>query len=149
MGAMDLDGLIALLQGLEAGTVRIVARDLTAPSPLAAEVLGARPYAYLDDAPLEERRTQAVSSRRWSDVESADDLGRLDADAIAAVREEAWPEARSADELHAALLGIAFITDAEARATYGWPEWLARLAAERRCHADIPAQECVRGWRGG
>ncbi|HEY0232634.1 MAG TPA: DEAD/DEAH box helicase, partial [Dokdonella sp.] len=131
-GAMDIDGLIALLQGLEAGTVRIVARDLTAPSPLAAEVLGARPYAYLDDAPLEERRTQAVSSRRWSDVESADDLGRLDPDAIAAVREEAWPEARSPDELHAALLGIAFVTDVEARATGGWSEWLARLAADRR-----------------
>ncbi|MEP7044717.1 MAG: DEAD/DEAH box helicase [Dokdonella sp.] len=131
-GAMDIDGLIALLKGLEQGTVRIVARDLTAPSPLAAEVLGARPYAYLDDAPLEERRTQAVSSRRWSDVESADDLGRLDADAIAAVREEAWPEARTSDELHAALLGVAFITDAEARATHGWSEWLERLATDRR-----------------
>jgi len=131
-GAMDIDGLVALLKGLEAGTVRIVARDLTAPSPLAAEVLGARPYAYLDDAPLEERRTQAVSSRRWSDVESADDLGRLDPEAIAAVREEAWPEARSSDELHAALLGVAFITEAEARATYGWSQWLDRLAADRR-----------------
>jgi ATP-dependent Lhr-like helicase len=131
-GAMDIDGLIALLQGLEQGTTRIVARDLTGPSPLAAEVLGARPYAYLDDAPLEERRTQAVASRRWSDPESADDLGRLDPDAIAAVREEAWPEARSSDELHAALMGVAFITDAEARATVGWADWLATLAADRR-----------------
>ena len=131
-GAMDIDGLIALLQGLEQGTTRIVARDLTGPSPLAAEVLGARPYAFLDDAPLEERRTQAVASRRWSDPESADDLGRLDPDAIAAVREEAWPEARSSDELHAALMGVAFITDAEARATVGWADWLATLAADRR-----------------
>jgi ATP-dependent Lhr-like helicase len=130
--AMDIDGLIALLKRIEGGEARIVGRDLTAPSPLAAEVLSARPYAYLDDAPLEERRTQAVTSRRWSGAESADDLGRLDADAIAAVREEAWPDAQSSDELHAALMGIAFLTDAEARATYGWPEWLAALAAHRR-----------------
>jgi ATP-dependent Lhr-like helicase len=131
-GAMDIDGLVTLLKGLEEGSVRVFARDLTAPSPLAAEVLGARPYAFLDDAPLEERRTQAVASRRWSDIDSADDLGRLDPDAIAAVREEAWPEARSADELHASLLGIAFVTDAEARANHGWASWLERLAAERR-----------------
>jgi len=131
-GAMDIDGLVALLKRLEEGSVRIVARDLTAPSPLAAEILGARPYAFLDDAPLEERRTQAVSSRRWADPESADDLGRLDPDAIAAVRGEAWPEARSPDELHAALIGTAFVTDAEARANHGWPEWLAKLAADRR-----------------
>ncbi|MEO5626601.1 MAG: hypothetical protein ABIQ70_11395, partial [Dokdonella sp.] len=130
--AMDIDGLISLLKGLEQGTIRIVARDLTGPSPLAAEILGARPYAFLDDAPLEERRTQAVVNRRWSDPQNADDLGRLDSDAIAGVREEAWPEARSADELHAALMGVAFVTDAEAQATQGWPQWLAKLAADRR-----------------
>ncbi len=130
--AMDIDGLIALLQGLEQGTRRIFARDLTGPSPLAAEVLGARPYAYLDDAPLEERRTQAVVNRRWSDPDSAEDLGRLDPEAIQAVREEAWPDARSADELHAALMGIGWITDAEAQAAHAWPEWLATLAAQRR-----------------
>jgi len=131
-GAMDIDGLVALLQRLEQGSACIVARDLTAPSPLAAEILGARPYAFLDDAPLEERRTQAVSSRRWSSPESADDLGRLDEDAIAGVREEAWPEARSADELHAALMGIAFATDAEVLANHGWSQWLASLAADLR-----------------
>lgn len=130
--AMDIDGLEALLKGLEDGSLRIVARDLTQPSPLAAEILGARPYAFLDDAPLEERRTQAVSSRRWSGIESADDLGRLDADAITAVREEAWPDARSADELHAVLLGIGFVTGAEAQADAGWPSWLAHLANDRR-----------------
>ena len=69
--AMDLNGLKRLLQGLEAGAIRVVARDLTQPSPLALEVLAARPYAYLDDAPLEERRTQAVMSRRWLDPETA------------------------------------------------------------------------------
>jgi len=130
--AMDIDGLEAVLKGLEDGSLRIVARDLTQPSPLAAEILGARPYAFLDDAPLEERRTQAVASRRWTDIAGADDLGRLDAAAIEAVREEAWPEARSADELHAVLLGIGYVTDTEAQANHGWPQWLARLAADRR-----------------
>jgi ATP-dependent Lhr-like helicase len=131
-GAMDIDALVALLKRLESGEARIVARDLTGPSPLAAEILGARPYAFLDDAPLEERRTQAVNGRRWSSPESADDLGRLDEGAIAAVREEAWPEVRSADELHAALMGIAFATDAEAQANHGWSQWLAILATDRR-----------------
>jgi ATP-dependent Lhr-like helicase len=130
--AMDIDALVALLQRLERGDARIVARDLTGPSPLAAEILGARPYAFLDDAPLEERRTQAVGSRRWSSPEHADDLGRLDQDAIDAVREEAWPQARGADELHAALMGVAYVTAAEARANHGWTQWLERLVADRR-----------------
>src|SRR5207302_8512821 len=74
--AMDIEGLEALLRRIEAGDVQIVARDLTQPSPLALEILTARPYAYLDDAPLEERRTQAVMRRRWPDEEAASDLGR-------------------------------------------------------------------------
>ena len=86
--AMDIDGLERLLAGLESGDIRVVTRDLTEPSPLALEVLSARPYAYLDDAPLEERRTQAVMSRRWLDPETASDLGQLDAEAIARVRAE-------------------------------------------------------------
>ena len=65
--AMDIEGLERLLAGIETGAIRVVARDLTEPSPLALEVLSARPYAFLDDAPLEERRTQAVMSRRWLD----------------------------------------------------------------------------------
>ncbi|OXH86997.1 ATP-dependent DNA helicase, partial [Burkholderia multivorans] len=81
--AMDADGWLALLRRIESGAVELIARDLPAPSPLAAEILNAKPYAYLDDAPIEERRTQAVLSRRWSDPESVDDLGALDADAIA------------------------------------------------------------------
>ena len=91
--AMDIDGLERLLAGIESGDIRVVARDLTEPSPLALEVLSARPYAYLDDAPLEERRTQAVMSRRWLAPETASDIGRLDPEAIARVRAEAWPEA--------------------------------------------------------
>ena len=104
--AMDIDAFEALLRGLESGAVRVVARDLTEPSPLALEALNARPYAYLDDAPLEERRTQAVMSRRWIDPASAADLGKLDAEAIARVRGEAWPDAATLDELHDALLWL-------------------------------------------
>ncbi|KVR01619.1 ATP-dependent DNA helicase [Burkholderia ubonensis] len=130
--AMDTDGWLALLRRIEGGTIELVARDLPAPSPLAAEILNAKPYAFLDDAPLEERRTQAVQARRWSDPASADDLGALDADAIAAVRDEAWPLVRDADEMHEALLTLACIADDEARAHDGWPAWLAELAERRR-----------------
>ena len=76
--AMDLEGLQRLLRRLEAGEIELVSCDLTEPSPLALEALSARPYAFLDDAPLEERRTQAVMARRWRDPQSASDLGRLD-----------------------------------------------------------------------
>jgi len=126
--AMDSEGWLALLRRMEGGEVELLARDLPAPSPLAMEILGARPYAFLDDAPLEERRTQAVLARRWSDPESADDLGALDPEAIAAVREEAWPEARSADELHEALTALGCIAEAETAAQPQWGEWLAELA---------------------
>jgi len=130
--AMDIDGLVALLQGVESGAIRVEARDLTAPSPLAAEILNARPYAYLDDAPLEERRTQAVQSRRWSDAQSAEDLGRLDPEAIAAVRDEAWPQVRDADELHEALMGLGCITTGEVAGNTGWAQGLQMLAASGR-----------------
>ncbi|MCA7975596.1 DEAD/DEAH box helicase [Burkholderia cepacia] len=130
--AMDTDGWLALLRRIESGAIELIARDLPAPSPLAAEILNAKPYAFLDDAPLEERRTQAVQSRRWSDPESADDLGALDADAIDAVRDEAWPLVRDADEMHDALLTLACIADSEAHAHEGWPDRLAELAERRR-----------------
>jgi ATP-dependent Lhr-like helicase len=95
--AMDSDAWLALLRRIETGDVRLVTRELPAPSPLAAEILSARPYAFLDDAPIEERRTQAVLARRWTDPRSADDLGALDPEAIASVRDEAWPDVTSAD----------------------------------------------------
>ena len=110
---MDVEGLEALVARLAGGEIRVVARDLTEPSPLAAEVLDARPYAFLDDAPLEERRTRAVSMRRGLDPESAADIGRLDPEAIERVREEAWPEAATPDELHDALVVLGFATAAE------------------------------------
>jgi ATP-dependent Lhr-like helicase len=96
------------------------------------EVLSARPYAFLDDAPLEERRTQAVMARRWMSPEDAADLGRLDADAIARVRAEAWPAAENADELHDALVWLGFLTEAEVAADPRWSGWLTELAGASR-----------------
>ncbi|MCQ4323371.1 ATP-dependent DNA helicase [Stutzerimonas stutzeri] len=126
--AMDSDGWLALLRHMESGVVELLARDLPAPSPLAMEVLSARPYAFLDDAPLEERRTQAVLGRRWSDPESSDDLGALDPEAIDSVRQEAWPEVRNADEMHEALVALGCIAEAEAVEQPQWLPWLAELA---------------------
>jgi ATP-dependent helicase Lhr and Lhr-like helicase len=130
--AMDLEGLQTLLRRLEAREIELVSCDLTEPSPLALEALSARPYAFLDDAPLEERRTQAVMARRWRDPESASDLGRLDPQAIAKVQGEAWPDPVNAEELHDALLWLGCLTGAEARAQPGWSEWLEALARDKR-----------------
>ena len=128
-GLMDIDALEVLLGRIGSGEVAFDGRDLASPSPLASEILTARPYAFLDDAPAEERRTLAVQQRRFMTADEAATLGRLDAAAIAKVREEAWPLARDADELHDALSLLGFITAAEgepARAHFG------RLQAERR-----------------
>jgi ATP-dependent Lhr-like helicase len=130
--AMDIEGLERLLKRIENGDVRIVACDLTQASPLALEVLSARPYAFLDDAPLEERRTQAVMARRWLDPESAADLGRLDPEAIERVRAEAWPDPTDAEELHDALLWLGCLTEEEAQATLDWSGCLETLAKANR-----------------
>ena len=145
--AMDVDSLIVLLQSIERNEKNLIARDLLEPSPLAAEILNARPYAYLDDAPLEERRTRAVYQRRWLDPEKAADIGRLDQSAIDRVREEVWPEPRNPDELHDALVELGFITEAEGllghfavdedvasddEATPEWKSLWESLASERR-----------------
>jgi ATP-dependent helicase Lhr and Lhr-like helicase len=125
--AMDVDGLERLLRAIESGEVACLSRDLTEPSPLAQEILGARPYAFLDDAPLEERRTQAVRSRRWLDPAQAAELGALDPEAIAAVCEEAWPDPRDAEELHDAL-----VLHGALPAHAPWRDWLHGLASEGR-----------------
>ncbi|MBT8099017.1 MAG: DEAD/DEAH box helicase, partial [Gammaproteobacteria bacterium] len=139
---MDIDGFIALLKKLEAGAVEIIGRDLTGPSPLAQEILGARPYAFLDDAPAEERRALAVQSRSYMDPADAADLGRLDAAAIQRVREEAWPEPRTADELHDALVVLGFVSEVEgvrgnastgqAELAFNWQHLFDELVSDRR-----------------
>lgn len=141
--ALDSEAWLRLLQRIEAGQVRLLSRDLPAPSPLAAAILNARPYAFLDDAPLEERRTQAVLSRRWNDPASVDDLGALAPEAIAAVSEEAWPRPRGEDEIHEALMTLAVITASEAQANEHWPGWLARLAASGRAGQVLVGPETV------
>jgi ATP-dependent Lhr-like helicase len=127
--AMDFDGLAAVLTRIHADEIRLVARDTVEPSPLSHDILNAKPYAFLDDAPLEERRTQAVYTRRAGDV-SANDLGALDLTAIVRVREEERPDPRDADELHDALLTIGFMTADEAHAID--PALLQTLVTSRR-----------------
>ncbi|HEY5753989.1 MAG TPA: DEAD/DEAH box helicase [Chthoniobacterales bacterium] len=131
--AMDIDGLIEVLKKIEAGEMRCIARDLPEPSPLAHEILNAKPYAFLDNAPLEERRTQAVYLRRSSESSTNDGLGILDAAAIEKVCEEAWPRATNADELHEALLLVGAMADEEIRrAGNDSAMWLHALVGEKR-----------------
>ncbi|MGH8473194.1 MAG: Lhr family ATP-dependent helicase, partial [Gammaproteobacteria bacterium] len=140
--AMDLAGFTRLLCAIEAGHKRLIARDVTEPSPFAHAILNAKPYAFLDDAPLEERRTQAVWARRWLDPQQAGDLGRLDPQAIARVKAESWPDCETADELHDALMSLGFLTEEEIttgprlrelpQAGPAWTELLEELVSARR-----------------
>ncbi|MGH7518766.1 MAG: DEAD/DEAH box helicase [Gemmatimonadales bacterium] len=146
---MDLDRLTSVLEGLRSGAIRCVARDLPEPSPLAAEILNARPYAFLDDAPLEERRAQAVYTRRAFEPSAAADLGSLDVAAIARVRDEAWPDVRDADELHDALLTSGFITEVEGIAGRDGTSWVplfVELSAAGRARTVKPADGATVLW---
>jgi ATP-dependent helicase Lhr and Lhr-like helicase len=98
--AMDLEGLKTLLRGISSKDIRVIAVDTPVPSQFSHEILNANPYAYLDDAPLEERRARAVNMRRMLPESVLEEVGGLDAGAIAQVRDEAWPDVRDADELH-------------------------------------------------
>jgi ATP-dependent Lhr-like helicase len=98
--AMDIEGLQKLLRGISDGSIRCVAVDTPVPSQFSHEILNANPYAYLDDAPLEERRARAVEMRRVLPESVLEEVGKLEPAAIAQVREEAWPDVRDADELH-------------------------------------------------
>ena len=124
--AMDLDGLRAVLAGIESGAIRTVAVDTAEPSPLCHEILNANPYAFLDDAPLEERRARAVQLRRSLGSDPGG-MGALDPAAIATVADESWPVVRDPDELHDALLTLVALPPVAA-----WAVWLDALAASRR-----------------
>src|SRR6266487_365874 len=142
--AMDIDGLEEVLRKIENGQIRCIARDLPEPSPLAAEILNARPYAFLDNAPLEERRTQAVYTRRASERNGSDGLGVLDAAVIEKVQKEAWPEATNADELHDALMLLGVMTTEEVQRTWdgqGAEQFLSILTAENRATRLILAAQ--------
>jgi ATP-dependent Lhr-like helicase len=135
--AMDVEGFLGVLSGIEDGSIQCVAVDTPVPSAFSHEILNANPYAFLDDAPLEERRTRAVALRRTLPETVLSEIGRLDPAAIDAVRDQAWPDVRTADDLHDALLTLVAIpmpTPPPAGATDGWlanrlaeavPDWQA------------------------
>ncbi len=101
--ALDIEGLRDVLRGIEEGRIRCLAVDTPVPSQFSHEILNANPYAFLDDAPLEERRARAVEMRRVLPEAVLEEVGGLDPAAIAQVQAEAWPDVRDADELHDAL----------------------------------------------
>jgi ATP-dependent Lhr-like helicase len=127
--AADLDGWLDVLRDIESGAIELVALDSREPSPFSHELLNASPYAFLDDAPLEERRARAVTMRRSLSIEALRDLGRLDPDAIAQVRTEAWPLVRDADELHDVLLSLGALPVEEGRP---WEHHFEQLRATGR-----------------
>jgi len=155
--AMDIEGLRGLLTRMHDGEIRMLARDTPEPSPLSHEILNSAPYAYLDDAPLEERRSRAVQMRRSLDPRDAASLGALDAEAIAQVVQQAFPDLRSADELHDLLLTLALLPEGEAKAE--WRGWLDELLAAGRAvreggvwraseRSQAELLDAVRGWIG-
>ena len=106
--AMDVDGLRAVLADIEAGTIETYAKDTPQPSVFSHQILNAMPYAFLDDAPLEERRARAVTLRRAL-PEDARDLGALSPEAISRAEQGAWPVIRDAEEMHDALLTLSVL----------------------------------------
>ncbi|HKW45500.1 MAG TPA: DEAD/DEAH box helicase [Candidatus Eremiobacteraceae bacterium] len=166
--AMDIDGLKAILRGIKAGTIRTVAIDTPEPSKFSHEILNANPFAFLDDAPLEERRARAVQLRNTLRTDVAHGAGVLDAGAIRSVAEQVWPVVRSADELHDALLTLVQLPPAvewqgyfdelvaARRATHrtssGLDFWVPAEkvelleAAHAAVHQDDAVAEIVRGW---
>ena len=167
--AMDIDGLRDVLRGIEEGRIRCVAVDTPVPSQFSHEILNANPYAYLDDAPLEERRARAVEMRRVLPAAVLEEVGALDPAAIEQVQAEAWPDVRDADELHD-VLHTFVVMPAETRSqvsglrsqessqllavgsqlrnpqlTAVWSNFFERLQAERRAFvADVPTESGTR-----
>lgn len=139
--AMDLDGLTAVLQRIEAGHIRCVAVETPAPSVFSHEILNANPYAFLDDAPLEERRARAVEMRRTLPPDLLGQVGALDPAAIEEVQRESWPVVRDADELHDALLTLVWVPAAAAST---WTPFFPSLVETGR--ALVLAVQDVQGW---
>jgi ATP-dependent Lhr-like helicase len=131
--AMDIEGLKLVLSGLADGRIRCLAVDTPVPSQFSHEILNANPYAFLDDAPLEERRARAVQMRRMLPESVLEEVGGLDQAAIAQVRDEAWPDVRDADELHDVLHTLVALPDAGPDFGTGqWTVYFERLVGEGR-----------------
>lgn len=152
--AMDQDGFVALLHRIRNGTIALHTIDATQPSRLTEGILNAMPYAFLDDAPLEERRTQAVITQQRSGGHSNNELGsELDPAAVSIVQKEAWPEPSSAVELHEAMSWMGWLFSSEV--TTAWRVWLSELTADGRvecengrCFAAGVPRDPVSRWRG-
>jgi ATP-dependent Lhr-like helicase len=156
--AMDVEGLKSLLRGMASGEIRVIAVDTPVPSQFSHEILNANPYAYLDDAPLEERRARAVNMRRVLPESVLEEVGGLDAGAIAQVRDEAWPDVRDADELHDVLHTLVALPESLAALDWTaeggrphmslvgdrWPGYFERLVNEGR--AGVAAVDGRRYW---
>ncbi len=142
--AMDINELLEIVRAIETNSVELVARDLREPSPFAQEIINARPYAFLDDAPFEERRTLAIRNRSWMDPAETEDFGALDLVAIERVCEEAWPYIRSADELHDALMLLGFITEDELHRDSDNSLFIEALVKSSR--ATLAKKGSVRTW---
>ncbi|NOT21783.1 MAG: DEAD/DEAH box helicase [Nitrospiraceae bacterium] len=135
--AMDLDGLTELLKQIEGGAIRCVAVDTPTPSPFSHEILNANPYAFLDDAPLEERRARAVEMRRTLPAQLAGEVGALDPAAIEEVQRESWPIVRDPDELHDALLTLVWVPEST---TDNWAHFFPALVESGRAsHLSLHA----------
>ncbi|HEY5952132.1 MAG TPA: helicase-related protein, partial [Kofleriaceae bacterium] len=135
--AMDIEGFRGMLEQLESGEIQVLARDTVEPSPLSHELLNANPYAFLDDAPLEERRTRAVQLRRGLPAAitqaGEESVGALDEAAIALASEEVAPTVRDADELHDALLALWLVPERMGESlAAGSRDWFAALTATGR-----------------
>ena len=143
--AMDVEGLTHVLRGIETGAIRCVAVDTPIPSPFSHEILNANPYAFLDDAPLEERRARAVELRRTLPVELAGEVGALDPAAIDEVVRESWPIVRDVDELHDALLSLVWLPGGEVS---GWQQFMTELKHSGRAAelTAIDGAHRISGW---
>ncbi|MGE3977025.1 MAG: DEAD/DEAH box helicase [Nitrospira sp.] len=146
--AMDLEGLMNVLRRIESGTIRCVAIDTPAPSVFSHEILNANPYAFLDDAPLEERRSRAVELRRTLPPDLLGEIGALDPAAIAEVARESWPVVRDADELHDALLTLVWVPKSTIQQ---WQPYLPLLVESGRAVLLTPDSSPfiphpVKGW---
>jgi ATP-dependent Lhr-like helicase len=132
--AMDLEGLIALLAGIRTGAIRCLAVDSATPSAFAHELLNANPYAFLDDAPLEERRARAVSMRGMVPDKLLGEAGRLDPAAIAELRSECWPDIRDEHELHDLLCSLVVVPEeiVSVAGALHWAMFFERLADQGR-----------------
>ncbi|MBH0193041.1 MAG: DEAD/DEAH box helicase [Nitrospira sp.] len=143
--AMDVEGLTDILARIEQGSIRCVAVDTPAPSPFSHEILNANPYAFLDDAPLEERRARAVEMRRSLPPDMAGQVGALDPSAIETVMRESWPVVRDPDELHDALLTLLWLPESSAQP---WSVHVQALVESGRAGSLTVRREgaSVSGW---